>query len=108
MHAWHDIIPVDFDGCPAGRSQGPVKDGPVFGAVDFLAVEHRVDPLPQSGFLRESREEIKRLVSDAILRVMEINARRFGRKAPATLTVIGEQIPQMQGAGLLTLRFEAL
>src|SRR5258708_29340152 len=106
MHAWHDIIPVDYDGCTARRAQRHMKQGRVFGAVDFLAVEHRVDPLPQAGFLRELGEKLKRLVSDAILRVIEINARRFGGKAPATLTVIGEQIPQMQRAGPLTMSFE--
>jgi hypothetical protein len=54
----------------------------------------------KAGFLRELHEELYRLVSDAILRVIEIDSRRFGSQAPATLIVIREQTSQMQVRGL--------
>src|SRR5260370_789894 len=85
-----------------------MKHGPVFSAVDFLTLKHGVDPLPQAGFVREFDKELHRLVGDAILRVIEIDARRFGCQTSATLSVIREQISQMQRARLLTMRFEVL
>jgi hypothetical protein len=85
-----------------------MQHGPVFGPVNLVAPEHGVDPLPQPGFLRKLEEELDRLARDAILRVIEVNARRFGRQTLAALRVIREQISQMQPAGLFTMNFEVL
>jgi hypothetical protein len=106
VHTGHDIHSVDHDGTAAGGAQRYVENRPVFSAVDLVAIEHRVDPLPQSGFLRKLEKELKRLAGDAILRVIEIDADGFGREASATITVIREQVPQMQCARLLTVGLE--
>src|SRR4029077_11257368 len=85
-----------------------MQNGPVLGKVDPLAAKHRIDPLSQSGLLRELHEELNRLIRDSILRVIEIDPRGFGRKPPAAFAIIREQIPQMQAAGLSVVQFEAL
>src|SRR6185436_15858250 len=95
-------------GSLARRAQGYMEHGPVFGAVDLLALKHGVDPLPQAGFIRELQEQIYRLARDAIFRVIEINARHFGGQALATPPVIRKQVSQMQLAGRPTVDFEAL
>ena len=40
-------------------AQRHVKDGAVFGDVDFFAAEHGVDPVPQSGFLRQLEQKLQ-------------------------------------------------
>jgi hypothetical protein len=85
-----------------------VEYGAVLGAVDLLALEHGLDPLPQAGFLRELKQQLNRVAGDAILRVIEIDAHRFSGQAFAALTVLREQISQMQCASLLSVRLEAL
>ena len=108
VHVRNDVAPIHRNGRPARRPQRRMEHGPVFGAVDLLALEHGVNPLPQAGFVRELQQELHRLAGDAVLRVIEINARRFGGQALAALAVIREQIAQVQRARLLTMGLEAL
>ena len=72
------------------RTQRGVQHRPVFGAVNLVTAEHRFDPWSQPGFLRELKKELDRLLSDAILRIIEVNARTLSRQTRATLSVIGE------------------
>ena len=60
------------------RAQRHVQDGPVFRDVDLLAPEHGVDARPQAGLLGQLQQQLERLVGDAILRVVEVEARRLG------------------------------
>ncbi len=68
----HDILAINNNGCSSRRAQGDVQDGAVFRDVDFLAPEHSVDPPAQSGFIRELQEQLQGLVSDAVLRVIQV------------------------------------
>ncbi len=88
----HHVLAVDDDRCAARRAQGHVQDGAVFRDVDLVAAEHGVDPRAQAGFLRQLQEELEGLVGDAILRVVEEEARRLGRQALAALGIIREEL----------------
>ena len=44
---------------PARRAQRHVQDGALFRDIDFLAAKHRVDPFPQAGFVRQSKQELE-------------------------------------------------
>jgi len=56
---------------------------PVFRHVDPVASEHGVDALAQAGLLGQATEQRDRLVRDAILRVIEIDADRLrGQRSP--------------------------
>ncbi len=90
VHIGHDVVPVDNDGCPARRAQRDMQHCPIFGDVNLVTAEHGVDPRPQTGLLRELKEEPDRLVGHAILRIIEVNTRRFGRHTLAALIVSRE------------------
>ena len=91
---------------PLRRAQGHVQDRALLGDVDLLAAEHGVDPRPQAGFLGELQEQFERFVRDAILGVVQVNARGFGGHALAARGVLGEQLPQMQFPDLLIVGLE--
>ena len=69
----------------ARRAQRDVQHGAVLGDVDLLAAEHRVDALAQPRLLRQRQQQAQRLVGDAVLRVVEVDAggleRRGARRA---------------------------
>jgi hypothetical protein len=108
VNAWYDIFTVHKNGLGARRPQRDMQDRTVFGDVDLLAREHRVDPPAQTGLLRQLQEQRHGLAGDTILRVIEVEPRRLGGKAQAPLAVIREQVPQMQRACLLAMIFERL
>jgi hypothetical protein len=80
----------------------------VFRDVDFLASEHGLDPRPQTGFLRQLHEQLEGFVSDAILRVIEHDAHRFGRHPLAARGIVREQRAEVQVANCAIVSFEAL
>ena len=78
MDLRHDILAVDEDGCAFGRAQGHVQDRALFRDVDLVSAKHGVDPRSQSRFLGQFEEELEGFVGDAILRVIEEEARSLG------------------------------
>src|SRR6266478_4777397 len=97
----------DDRGAP-GRAQGHVQHGAVLRDVDLLAPEHGVDPLTQAGLLRELEEQGEGLVGNAVLRVVEVNARGLRRQALATFGVGREQLFQVEILDLLIVPLEGL
>ena len=65
VHIGHDVMAVGDDLLAARRSQRDVQNRTVFGDVDVLAGEHRVDPLAQPGPLGERDQQPNRLVGHA-------------------------------------------
>ena len=80
---------------PSGARRRDVQDGAAFGHVDLLAAEHRVDPVAQTGTVRELEEESHRLVGDAVLGVVEVHALSLDREALAAFRVSGEQVAEV-------------
>src|SRR5438309_376328 len=72
-------------------AQGHVQHRPSLGDVDPVSPEHRVDPPSQAGFLRQAQEQPERLVGDAILRVVEVEADGLRRHALAARGVVGKE-----------------
>ena len=100
VHLGHDVLAVDDDRRAPRRAQRHVQHGAVLGDVDLLAAEHGVDPRAQArllGQLRRSSRE--RLVGDAVLRVVEVEAGRLGGQALAALGIVGEELAQVHGRG---------
>ena len=69
-------------------AQSHVQDGAVFRDVDFFPSEHRVDPGPQSGFLRQLQQELQSFVGDAIFRVIEVKPGGLYGETLAALCII--------------------
>ena len=102
----HDVLPVEHDRRPARRPQCRVQHGPILGQVDPFASEHRVDPGPQAGFLRQAQEKIEGLVGNPILRIVEEDARRFRGQPLAAPGVVLEEAPQMDIPDSLVMGLE--
>jgi len=65
-----------------------MKDGSFFRDVDLLSPEHIVDPSPEAGFLCQMEQEREGLVTDAVLRIIQVNTRSLGRHALAPKRII--------------------
>ena len=90
----------------SGAAQRGVQHRAVLGDVDLVAAEHRVDALTQAGPARQLQEETQRLVGDAVLRVVEVDAFAFDGQALAALRVGGEEVAQVGVAHLLEVLLE--
>ena len=91
---------------PRGARKRHVQHGAAFRGVDLLAGEHRVAPLRHAALFGEPQQQPQRLVGDAVLRVVEEQARALGRKALRPARVVGEQLAQMHILDLRMMRGE--
>jgi hypothetical protein len=85
-----------------------MQNGPLLGHIDLLAAKHRGNAPAQAALLGKLHEQPDGLVGYAVLRVVEINARRFGRKALTTPGIVSEELSQMQAAYRLVMLRERL
>ena len=87
-------------------AQRDVQDGAVLGGVDAVAAKHRLNALRDPGRSREREQSRERLVRYAMLRVIDVQARRLGHIALAARGVGSEQRPQMDRAHLVRVRLQ--
>ncbi len=76
-------------------AQGHVQDSSLFGDIDLLAAEHRVASSGNTSFSGERDQQSNRLISDAVLREVQIDARTPGAEVRASFWIVGEELPQM-------------
>ena len=106
MHVGDHVAAVDDERRALRHSQRDMEDGAVLGRVDPVAAEHRLRALRETGLARELEQEAQRLVGDAVLRVVEIDACALGREPLAAGRVVGEQVAQMEPADVGDMPFE--
>src|SRR5262249_38728503 len=102
------ILTIHDDGGVPGSTQGNMQDRTLFRYVDLLPAEHRLHPGPNSGLLGELNEELHGFIGDAILRVVEIEARGLDGQALTASGIICKEFPEMQLADLFVMRLEGL
>src|SRR5207253_8620443 len=90
------------------RAQGNVQDRAVFGNVDLVTAEHRVDASAQISLLGQSAQERERLVRDPVLRVVEEDAGPLRGQPLAACGVVREQGPQMYLPDFLLVSVQCL
>ncbi len=81
---------------PLAARAGPRAGRPVFRDVDLVTPEHGVDALAQAAFLGQLQEELEGFVRDAVLRVIEVDARGLSRQTLAAVGIIREELAEMQ------------
>ena len=94
VHLRHHVLSLEFDGLAFGRAQRNVQNGPLFGDVDLLAPEHRIDALAQAGFSGQLQQQRERFIGDEILCVIEVDSQGFDAHPPPALRVIGKKLAQ--------------
>src|SRR5262245_31450016 len=104
----HDILAVDDDRDSARRAQRDVQDRSIFGHVDLVSPEHGIDALTQAALLSQSAEQRDRLVRDAILGVVEVDAGRLRGQAFPACRVAGEERAQVPLADAVPVGFQRL
>ena len=91
----HHVLAVDDDGRRTRRAQGHVQNGTVLREVDLVTPEHGVDLPAQVAFPGQLQEKLEGFVRDAILRVIEENARGFSRQTLAAVGILREELTEM-------------
>jgi len=80
------------------RAQSDMQHRAAFGDVDFFAVPHCADARGNAAFLGELQQQAQGFIGDAILRVIQIQAGRFGGQTFAAARIVCEQLAQMHVA----------
>jgi hypothetical protein len=84
MNFWHNVLSIHENHGLFRRAQRYVQYRPALCDVDFVTPEHGGDPLPQSGFGRQLKEQLQRFLGDAVFRIVQVKSRRFQRHPLAT------------------------
>ena len=91
----YDIDPIHNERGLARHPKRNMQDCPVLREVDSIPSEHRLDPLSETALLSECNQQSDRLVSDAVLRVVEVEARAIGRQTLSSRLIIFEELSKM-------------
>ena len=77
-----------------------MEDRAVLRRVDPVAAEHRIRALGEARLVGQLQQEAQRLVGDAVLRVVEVDAGALGGEPLAACRVLGEEVAQVEVADL--------
>ena len=83
-----------------------MQDGALLGDVDVVAAEHGVDAIAQTAIFDERDEQAQGLRGDAVLGVIEVQARSFGAHACAARGIFVEEISKVPLLDLLIVGFK--
>jgi hypothetical protein len=101
-------VAVYLDYGLAGGAQGHVQHGAILGTVDPGAAEHRCDLLAQARGAGQGHEQIERLVGNAVLAIVEVEAGSFSAQPLAAALVGSKEVAQVGGADRRGVRLERL
>jgi len=104
----HHVLTVDDDRRAARRPQGHVQDGTVFGHVDLVSLEHRVDALAEPALFGQPTQQPDGLVRNAILGVIEVDSHGLRGQAFATRCVGGEERAEVLLPDVVPVHLERL
>ena len=96
VHLGDHVDAVDDERAASRHPQRDVEHRAVLGDVDLLPGEHRVAPLRDARLFRERDEQPQRLVGDAVLRVVEEEARRLDGEPLGAAGIVGEELAEMR------------
>src|SRR5262249_38370936 len=81
MYFGNDVFTIDHYDRVSRGAQRDVEHGPIFSDVDLLPAEHSVDPGSETSLLSELNQQGERFAGDAVLGVIQENARGLGGHA---------------------------
>ena len=91
----NDVLTIDHHARVCGRAKGGVQYRAIFGQVNLFSGKHRVDPPAKVPRLCQLNQQRDRFSRDSILRVVQIELRRFDRHRLSATRIIGKQPTQM-------------
>src|SRR5512143_2037421 len=108
VDAGHYIISVHNNRCSFRGAKSRMKDSPLFSDIDLLSPEHVIYPSPEVRFLSELKEELKRLVDDEVLGIIQMDAGSLSTHPLSSVSVVSEKVPKMKFPDLPAVGFEGL
>ena len=57
MDLRQNVLAINQDRLPLRRAKRDMQDGPLFGNVDLLASEHRIDPRAEPGLFGQLQQQ---------------------------------------------------
>lgn len=108
MDLGDDVGAIDDERTPPWHTEGHMQRRAVFRDVDVLPAEHRVPALFHTALPGELAEQAHRLVGDAVLGVVEIQAGPLRAQPLTTVRVLSEQLTQMDRSDLGVMLFKRL
>jgi hypothetical protein len=85
-----------------------MQNGSVLCDVDLFPAKHGIDVRAQTGFIRQSQEELEGFIGDAIFRVIQEKTHCLGCHTFAAFGIIREKLSQMYVANFLIVDCEVL
>ena len=104
----HHVLAINNNALVLWGAQGHVQHRPLLCHVDLLAPEHGLDALLQPRRLCQLQQQAHRLVGNAVLGIVKINANGFRREALSPPGVLGKERSEMKGLYLLIVFLERL
>jgi hypothetical protein len=95
MDFGHYVHTVHHDRFVLRSSQCYVQNGAFLGDIDLLTAKHGIDPLAQARLMGEFEQQGDRLISDAVLRVVEVETYGFERKVLSALWILREKAAEV-------------
>jgi hypothetical protein len=102
----HDIPAIDPDGTVGAIPKGNMKNGPIFGDIDPVAVKHGIASSFEIARAGELEEQGEGFVSNPVFRVVKEPTSGFDGKAVGTARIIREELPEMEGCNRTVVGFE--
>ena len=95
MYFGHYVHTVHIDVGAFRRAQGHVEHRPILGGVDLLAAQHGVPAFAQPAGHGQLHQQAHTFCGDAMLGIVQIEARPFSRQALAPPGIVGEEGAQV-------------
>ena len=92
----NDVYAINLDRGCARRTESGVQDGAILGDVDFIASEHRVDPIAKTGGIGEFDKGFHRFLGDQVFRVIEKEPSGFDLEFLRALRICVEEFREVR------------
>ena len=92
MDFGYHVFAVHQDGEISRCAQGRVQHGSLLREVDFFPTKHSVDSFLQARSIGQSNQQPESFIRNAVLRVVEIQAKCLSRQALAAFRIICKEL----------------
>ncbi len=103
VDARHDVLAIDEDGPVGAVSQGDMKDGTIFGDIDFFAAEHPIAPIFDFGEPGKVEQQAQGFIGDAIFGEIQQNVVEAEGEFLEPLGILREEVAHMRRGDFLVM-----
>src|SRR5216683_4286854 len=108
VYLGYHVLTIDEDCFLLWGAQSHMEDRAILRNVNLVPQKHSLDAFAQARILSQCQEQPQRLIRDAVLRVVQVDASGFEREALAAPRVISEERSEVKVPNLLVMFLERL